>query len=166
MLRFLFACLIAAALPGLAPVAGHAQTAQVTFGALKADPTQPVEVTSDQLNVSQTDGTAVFSGNVVVVQGSMRLAASAVKVVYAQGDQSKIDRLEAEGGVTLTDGTDAAESATAVYTVASGEVVMRGDVLLTQGPSTIAGQALWVDLNTGTGRMEGRVKTVLTPGGN
>ncbi len=67
------------------------------------------------------------------------------------------------GGVTLTSPTEAAEGREAVYTVTSGEVVMTGDVLLTQGGSTIAGQKLIVDLDTGTGRMDGRVKTVIDP---
>ena len=61
----------------------QAQTAQVTFGAIKQDPDLPVEVTSDSLAVNQADGTAIFDGSVLVVQGEMRLAAAAVRVVYS-----------------------------------------------------------------------------------
>ena len=68
--------------------------------------------------------------------------------------------------VILASGADAAESTDAVYTIASGEVVLTGNVLLTQGGSTISGQKLTVDLTTGTGRMDGRVRTVLQPSGN
>lgn len=148
------------------PPKAEAQGATVSFGGLKADTSQPVEVTSDQLAVNQTDGTALFTGNVVVVQGAFRLAAESVRVEYAKDDKSKVERIIASGGVTLVSATEAAEGKEAVYTVASGEIVMTGDVLLTQSGGTIAGQKLIVDLDTGTGRMDGRVKTVLEPKAN
>lgn len=159
---------ILAVLIGLSalPQDAEAQGATVSFGGLKSDTSQPVEVTSDQLAVNQTDGTAVFTGNVVVVQGDLRLAAESVRVEYARDDKSKVERITASGGVTLVSATEAAEGEEAVYTVASGEIVMTGDVLLTQSGGTIAGQKLVVDLDTGTGRMDGRVKTVLEPKAN
>jgi lipopolysaccharide export system protein LptA len=68
--------------------------------------------------------------------------------------------------VTLVSGAEAAEADEALYTITSGEVVLIGNVLLTQGGGTMSGQKLTVDLTTGTGHMEGRVRTVLNPGGN
>lgn len=153
-------------LMALSPLAALAQGAQLAFGGIRADTSLPVEVTADQLAVNQTDGTATFSGNVLVAQGEMRLSAAEVLVEYGTEDRSQIARLHATGGVTLVSGADAAEAAEAVYTIDSGDVVMTGNVLLTQGANTITGQKLTVDLKTGTGRMEGRVKTVLQPGGN
>jgi len=50
--------------------------------------------------------------------------------------------------------------------VTTGRLVMTGDVLLTQGASVMSGQKLDVDLKTGVGRMDGRVRTILQPGGN
>lgn len=149
-----------------APGAAHAQQAEVAFGGIRADTSLPVEVTADTLSVNQTDGTATFSGNVLVVQGDMRLSAERVEVVYGSADRSRIERLHASGQVTLVSGKDAAEAADAVYTIDSGAVEMTGNVLLTQGANTIAGQKLVVDLASGTGRMEGRVTTVLQPGGD
>ncbi len=95
---------------GLGVSASFAQTngATVAFGSMKGDPTLPVEVTADQLQVNQADGTAVFTGNVVVIQGAMRLTAPLVKVNYAE-DQKAIERLDASGGVTLVNGGEAAE---------------------------------------------------------
>lgn len=153
-------------LSALSPLAAFAQGAELAFGGIRADPSLPVEVTADQLSVNQTDGTAIFTGSVLVVQGEMRLSAAEVLVEYGSEDRSRIARLLATGGVTLVSGADAAEAAEAVYTIDSGDVVMTGNVLLTQGANTISGQTLTVDLKTGTGRMEGRVKTVLQPGGN
>lgn len=155
--------MLVVALLAMSPVAADAQGATVAFGGIKADTTLPVEVTADQLEVNQTDATAIFTGNVIVIQGDLRIAAAAIRVEYDKDDRTKIDRIHATGGVTLTSPTEAAESREAIYSVASGEVVMTGDVLLTQGGSTITGQKLVFDLGTGTGRMDGRVRTVIDP---
>jgi len=144
-----------------------AQGAQIAFGALAHDRSQPVEVTAERLSVDQSDGTAIFSGDVLVGQGDMRLSANEVLVVYAgdDADARRIARMEASGEVVLAIGAEAAESDRAIYTIDSGTIVMTGSVLLTQGQSAISGERLVVDLNSGTGTMEGRVRTVLQPGG-
>ena len=139
-----------------------AQGAQIAFGGVRQDTSAPVEVASDALSVDQTDGTAVFKGNVEIAQGEMRLSAAEVRVVYA-ADSQRISRLQASGGVTLVSGPDAAEAATADYDIDSGRIVMEGDVLLVQGNSTLAAQRMTVDTVAGTAEMEGRVRTVLQP---
>ncbi len=142
-----------------------AQQAQIAFGGLRADTSLPVEVKADQLSVNNADGSAVFSGNVLVGQGDMRLSAGEVRVVYAPGGTA-IQTLFATGGVTLTNVTDAAEAQEAVYTIDSGTVVMTGNVLLTQGASALSAQKLTINLKTGTGVMEGGVQTTFVPAGN
>jgi lipopolysaccharide export system protein LptA len=164
-MTFSLRALVLAAAFGLSAVPSTAQEAKVAFGGLKQDTTLPVEVQADQLAVNNADGTAVFTGNVLVGQGEMRLAAAEVKVKYA-ADGKSIDQLLATGGVTISNLADAAEAREAVYTIDTGIVVMTGDVLLTQGPSAIAGQKLTIDLKAGTGIMEGRVATTFVPGGN
>lgn len=157
-LSLLFAMAFAAS-PALA------QGTNVSFGGLKADTGLPVEVTAESLSVNQADGSATFNGAVLVKQGEMRLQADEIRVEY--GDTAgEIDRLHATGNVLIVNATDAAEAASAVYTIASGEVVMTGDVLMTQGQTAIKGQTLFINLKTGTGRMEGGVTTTFTPGGN
>lgn len=138
---------------------------KIAFGELDQDTTQPVQVTADQLAVNNADGTAVFSGNVVVTQGEMKLAAAEVKVIYGT-EQNDIESLTASGGVTVTNLGDAAEAQEAVYTIDSGLIVLAGDVLLTQGGSAMAGSKLTINLKDGTGVMEGRVTTTFQPGGN
>ena len=154
-------CLIALATLLAGPVA--AQGTEIAFGGLKADTSEPVQVTADGLSVDQTDGNAIFTGNVVVTQGALKLTAAELRVEYATGADQKIDRMFATGGVTLVNGTEAAEAREATYEVAAESVVMRGDVVLTQGRNAMSGQTLTVDLTTGKGRMEGRVTTVLQP---
>lgn len=148
----------------IAPAGLHAQGAPVNFSGVKVDTARPIEVTADQLSVNQTDGVAIFTGNVIVIQGEMRLTAPEVQVNYVQGAAGRIERIHALGGVTLVSANEAAEGREAVYTVADDTVVFTGDVLLTQTGNTLAGDVLTVNIKEGTGRMEGRVRTVLQTG--
>lgn len=153
-----------------APAPAHAQEGEVALGGFRnADPDAPVRVTSDRLDLARADGTALFTGDVVATQGQFRMTAPWVLVEYvvnpdgSLGDE--IDRITAREGVLLVTPEEAAEGAVAVYTPADNTVVMTGDVLLTQGPNTVAGDRMVVDLETGIGEVQGRVRTVLQPGG-
>ncbi|KNG93351.1 lipopolysaccharide transport periplasmic protein LptA [Pseudaestuariivita atlantica] len=144
------------------PLLASAQT-NIAFGANAENQNAPVEVTADSLSVDQKNGTAIFTGNVVIGQGTLRLAAPRVLVVYRQ-DSQQISRLEATGGVTLVDGDDAAEAESADYNLDTRTIVMQGSVLLTQGPSAITSDRMVVNLDDNTAQMTGRVKTVLQQG--
>jgi lipopolysaccharide export system protein LptA len=157
MFRLALAVSLLLSLPAMA------QQAQVAFGGLRQDTSLPVEIEADSLTVNNADGSAEFTGNVLVGQGDMRLTAGAIRVEYG-ADGKSINRLIASGGVTLANQSEAAEAQEAIYTIASGEVVMTGDVLLTQGQTALSGQKLVIDLKAGTGRMEGRVQTTFIPG--
>lgn len=140
----------------------QAQGMQVAFGSTVQDSGLPVEVTAENLDVDQSDGTAIFTGNVLIGQGEMRLSAPRVLVVYLE-DRSGIARLSATGGVTLVSGEDAAEAREADYNVQSGIIEMSGNVLLVQGATALTADNMAVDTVAGTARMTGQVKTVLQP---
>lgn len=131
-----------------------------------ASPGTPVEVTAEALNIDRETGVAVFEGGVVVGQGPLRLSAERVEVEY--GEDRRIARLTATGGVTLVSGEDAAESREATYAVEAGEIVMTGDVLLTQGEAAggaaVSADRLRVELQTGRAQLQGQVRTVLPAG--
>lgn len=141
------------------PFAVFAQGAEVSFGG-NQDTNAPVEVTADALAVNQKDGTALYTGDVLIAQGEMRLAAPRVLVIYSETAR-KIQRMEATGGVTMVSGDEAAEATRADYTLETGVVVMTGNVLLTQGSSALTSEKMTVNLETGTAQMSGRVRTVL-----
>ena len=134
----------------------------VAFGKSDQNTALPVEVTAQSFSVDQDKGTAVFSGDVLIIQGEMQLSAPWVLVVYSQ-DQSRVERLEARDGVILVSGEDAAEASRADYNVDKGLVVMSGDVLLNQGPNTLTSNEMKIDLIAGTAEMGGKVRTVLQP---
>ena len=143
----------------------HSRSRQaVSLGGLQQDTSLPVEVTAESLSVSQTDGAAVFRGNVVVAQGEMRLSAPEVSVNYGSDDSRRISSVVASGGVTLATGAEAAEAQEATYEIDAGTIVMSGDVVLTQGPNALSGDRLVIDLVAGTGQIEGGVRTIFQTG--
>lgn len=159
-LQKLLICLLMTATA--APV--FAQGTNVAFGTFQQDSDLPVEVTADNLSVDQETGIAIFTGNVLIGQGEMRLSAPRVLVVYRE-EQQGIERMEATGGVTLVSGPDAAESDRADYSIVDGVIVMTGNVLLDQGPNALSADRMTVQLADGTAQMQGRVKTIIQSGG-
>lgn len=160
-----FRPLVLALTLGVLAPAVVAQGTSVAFGTLRQNPDAPVEVGADSLAVDQDTGTAVFSGNVLIGQGEMRLSAARVLVVYKEGNTG-IERLEATGGVTLVSGKDAAESERADYNIDDGTILMSGDVLMTQGNNALTAERMTINLRDGTAQMSGRVKTIFQPGQN
>ncbi|WP_081293294.1 LptA/OstA family protein [Tritonibacter mobilis] len=143
-----------------------AQGTGVSFGVLQTDTSQPVDITSDNMSVNQEDGSALLTGSVLIIQGEMRLSADNVLVVR-RAEGNGIERLEARGNVLLVSGEDAAEAREADYTIESGTVVMRGDVLLTQQGNTLGAEQMTVNITTGNATLSGRVRTTLPgSGGN
>jgi lipopolysaccharide export system protein LptA len=153
----LIALLLAVAGPAAAQIA-------VGFGGVAHDAEQAVEVVADTLSIDQTTGRAVFAGNVIILQGDLRIAAGRVEVVYSEAEgQRGVDEVIASGGVLVTRGEDAAEGDEARYEIAAALLSMAGDVMVTQGATTIAGDTMVIDMATGNGTVGGRVRTVLTP---
>jgi lipopolysaccharide export system protein LptA len=143
---------------------GTPQGTTLAFKGLQQDPSAPVEIEAESLAVDQQSGLAIFTGNVVVVQGTLVLTAPRIEVT---GDPDRggdgIRDVRASGGVVLRTGQETASGQDAVYDVTTGLLQMDGEVVLTQGTSTISGARLIADLSAGTGTMEGRVRTVFRP---
>ncbi|HUF56542.1 MAG TPA: lipopolysaccharide transport periplasmic protein LptA [Thermohalobaculum sp.] len=172
----LFAAALVAALvaaPALAQqTAATGGSGSGPFGGFRHDSSAPIEVTSESLEVREGEQIAIFTGDVVAGQGTLRLTADTVTVNYGgDGETGEIDSMIAEGNVFLSNGSETAEGARAEYDVADGMMRMSGDVVLTQGQNAISGETLVIDLEAGTGRVEGsgqgpdggRVKSIFTP---
>lgn len=142
-----------------------AQGTSVGFGSADHNTDAPVEVTSAQLDIDEAAGTALFTGDVVVIQDTMRLTAPRVLVIYKE-DQRGVDRMEATGGVLIVSGEDAAEGDRADYFVDGADLALSGNVLTTQGPNIISSDKMDINMRDGTALISGNVKTILQPGGN
>ena len=147
----------------LAPVPVLAQM-DLSLGGVTSDGSTPVEVTAESLTVDQDTGRAVFSGDVLVVQGDLRIAAGTVEGIY-DTEGSAISRLLASGGITFATATEAAEATSADYDLATGLLVLTGEVLLTQGNMALSAERMTVNLRDGSAQLDGRVRTVFLPEG-
>lgn len=136
---------------------------------------QPVRITSNTLEVQDKEKTALFSGNVVVVQGDTTMKSPELLVFYEgsaaptdgqPASNSQIKRIEAKGGVLVQTKDQTATGDQGIFEMKSNTVVMTGKpVVLTQGPNVVKGQKLTVNLVTGVSRIEGgRVESLIVPG--
>lgn len=164
MSRAFFGQILAVLLVVLAPIMATAQV-EIGFGGVAYDPDQPVEVTAESLVIDQETGEAIFTGNVLMEQGNLRMAAARVRVLYEDTEDGReVREVIATGGVLVTRGSDAAEGQEAYYDVSTTMLTMVGSVLVTQGPTAVAGDRMVVNMRTGNGTVDGRVRTVIDTG--
>lgn len=135
-------------------------TAQVTMSNDK-----PVEISSDALDVRQDLHQAIFTGNVIAVQGEVNMRADKMTVHYSgegSGDAAAtgkgVSRIDADGHVIFTNPTDTAKGDKAVYLVDKQTLDLTGNVLLTRDKNVLKGTHLNYNLETG--------RSVLTAGGS
>lgn len=124
---------------------------------------QPVEINSDQLEVLQQDNLAIFTGNVIAVQGTTKINSDKMVVHYRKKDaapgapaapagamdQSTVERIDFEGHVLLTTPKETASGDTGIYEVPKKLVYLNTNVVLTQGENILKGETLVHDFNTG-----------------
>ena len=149
---------------------------------------QPVHIEAATLEVRDKDKVATFSGNVRVTQGDTGMRCKSLVVFYEQdgkcGDKSKsvaaadpgpggeqrIKRLEARGGVVVTQKEQTATGELGVFDMETNTVTLTGNVVMTQGKNVLRGDKLVVDLTSGVSRVEsgkngqGRVQGLFLPG--
>lgn len=127
---------------------------------------QPVQYGADSGEYTP-DGFSL-RGRAEVTQGGNRLRAGAIRGFTANGD---LTRIEATGDVYFVTPDQSMKGDRAVYTLSDGNVVVTGDVILTQGKSVLTGSRLVYNVRTETARIEGggangRVQGVFYPQGN
>lgn len=144
--------------------AASAQTS-IDLGGMAVDPEEEIEVTSQTLSVDQETGFAIFEGDVVVIQGELRMSAERVEVLFID-ETNEISRLIATGGVLLANAEDEAEADRADYDITTQMLTMTGDVLVNEGETVIAADSMVVNVTDGSAVMQGRVRTTLQQGGN
>ncbi len=161
----LMAVLMAAALPWTlsAAIQPSAAQGQSQPGALDSD--QPIDINADSLEILQNQNLAIFSGNVVAVQGRLRLRAEQLKVWYrpvsdsrsdgAAGASGTILRIDAINRVFVSSATETAKGDIGIYEVAEQRLTLTGAVVLTRGQNVLRGNKLVMDLATGRSQISG-----------
>src|SRR5262245_44450361 len=150
---------------------------------------QPVHIEAATLEVRDKQKEATFSGDVRVKQGDTGMRCKSLVVFYEQGSESNaktktmqaaspgpggeqgIKRLEARGGVIVTQKDQTVTGEMGVFDMKTNTVTMTGSpVVMTQGPNVLKGDKLVVDLTSGVSRVEsgkngqGRVQGLFQPG--
>lgn len=129
---------------------------------------QPIQVNADAFYADLNAETGTYRGNVVIVQGDMKLRANEVHVVAPDG---KARRMEARGNVVVDSPSGTATGDNGVYDVTARVIHLTGNVRLTKGPNIMRGSALDVEMATGqahlvavdTAGRPGRVQAVFVP---
>ena len=183
------AIVMAAGWAAAAQNAGHpapapaAQSTGVVSPLFSQDSDQPIKITSTSLEVRDKDHFATFLGNVHVVQGDSTLKckklvvfyednsdpAAAPKAAQKSSSNQQIKRLEAKGGVVITQKDQTATGDDGVFDMKTNTAILTGKVVVTQGDSVVQGDRLIVDMTTGVSRVEadksskGGVKALFKP---
>ena len=129
--------------------------AQVTSG-LKTDPDAPIEIEADQLDLFDKKKIAVFKGGVRAKQGETIVRAARLTVHYSGGGvgtAQSITRLEADGGVQISQKDQNAKGDRAYVDMVREVITLSGNVVLTQGKNVLRGSKLTVNMKSGAAQM-------------
>ncbi|MFO1172321.1 MAG: LPS export ABC transporter periplasmic protein LptC [Hyphomicrobiaceae bacterium] len=140
----------------------------------------PIDITSDLLDIRDTEKLALFSGHVVANQNGTTFASPTMTVSYtgesalsetakdasaektaAPAAGTEISKIESKGGVVITTAEGRSASGEwSVYDRVAGTVQLGGGVTLTDESNELTGDLLVVDLAKGISRFPpgGRVK--------
>lgn len=154
---------------------------------------EPIKIDADRLDVFDKEGRAVFSGNVVAVQGDSTMRCSAMNVFYEGGRGAAaaggiaavggvavggspasaapgvpggdaIKKIECRGPVTITSKTQTATGDRAEFDRKKNKVTLLGNAALSDGPNVTRGERISYDLNSGVANVEGgRVRALIVP---
>jgi lipopolysaccharide export system protein LptA len=154
------------------------------MGATKPKPRierdQPIQIVSDRMDAYTEKKMVVFSGNAVATQGARIIRAERLTLYY--GDDRKtagrttagvegtgnLERVEAKGHVTITEGERVVTGEEAVFEQDSQKITMTGGAVLREGANIIRGDRIVVFLNENRGVVESvenrRVTATIYPG--
>lgn len=81
-------CFLALMVPlAFGPVSAQAQETSSRLDGLSLSGDDPIQIESDKLQVQDSDGTAIFTGNVQVVQGKTLMKSGKMVVHYSKDDK-------------------------------------------------------------------------------
>ena len=136
------------------------------------DNNAPINISSDNFQADLNGKSGTWTGNVLVIQGDVKMRSNQVRVSTING---KADKVFADGNVVVDSPTSGiATGDKGVYSVVPRVVVMTGNVVLKKGKDVMRGAQLTVNMITGQavlggggartqGSSGGRVQGVFTP---
>ena len=128
----------------------------------------PLKIASDRMEANQNDKTVLFEGHVVVQQDDLTITGKRLTVYSAEGQKGtaaqsamvdKIDRIEVEGDVNISQKDKVATAQRAVYYHQEQKIVLSGQPSVTQGEDRIQGRLITLLLAQGKSIVEGGAET-------
>ena len=147
------------ALPALLLLAAVPATAQ------RFDSGAPIDVDAGRIDIADDANEAIFSGAVVIRQGSLTLNADRVRITYQKDSAGnpQVQRLDALGNVRLRQDTMRASANSGIYDVNGRLVTLLGNVKMDRDGNHLEGARVVWNLNTRTSSFDAR--TAANPGG-
>ncbi len=128
---------------------------------------EPIQVVSDRLEAFDEQKLVVFSGNAVAVQGDKVIKADSLSLFYKKDknagkgkNQSDIagggdlERIEAKGHVSVTQGPKVATGELGIYYQDEQKIILTGNPVMREGNNSITGDKITVLLNENRGIVE------------
>lgn len=132
----------------------------ITLPTVNGDVTATADAIAGNLNLKQGH----LQGDVIIRDGTVTIGSPMVRFQFSG---EKVDRVIAEQKIVVVAPTGIATAESGVYDVASKQVTLRGDVVLTRGKDVVRGQMLIYDLTAGTAVLQStadqRVQALLAP---
>ncbi len=122
----------------------------------------PFDLSADRFEVRDKEGTTLFTGNVIAIQGNLKLVSDRARAFYTRASTKvTIRRVDAQGAVKLTSPSETVNAAWGIYDLDSQQITLGGDVTLTRGSDVIKGQRLELNLRSGITTLDGGASTGL-----
>jgi len=150
------------------------------FGFGGARSKEPITITSDNLEYEYRNGVIVYRGDVLAVQGEVKIRSNELRITLAKtngagkgtsglddASSSKLQAVVATGSVRIDQGTRWAVGGKATFDQSNRTLVLTESPVLHDGPNEVAGDRVVVYLDEDRSVVEGgrrRVKAVLFPG--
>ena len=143
---------------------------------------QPIQIVSDRMDAYNEKRMVVFSGNAVATQGVRTIRAERLTLYYRDDQKAtgrstvgiggegtgNLERMEANGQVTITEGERVATGDEAVFEQDAQKITMTGNAVLREGNNIIRGDRVLVFMNENRGVVESaegrRVTATIYPG--
>jgi len=124
----------------------------------------PVHIISDRLEAYQQQQRVIFIGNVVAKQGELTIRGDRMTIFYLEeknpqpneeGLAGKVDRIEVDGGVHISQKEIVATGEHVVYFSEENKIVLTGKPRVERGKDSIQGEKITLFLDTEKSVVEG-----------
>ncbi|WP_298353536.1 LptA/OstA family protein [Rhodoblastus sp.] len=139
---------------------------------------EPINISADKLDYFDKQQKAIYTGNVVVIQGDTRLKAAILTIYFdgkqadgktasgpALGSNSGVRRMEGKGPIVITSKDQVGTGDSLLYDKPRNRFTLLGNVALSQGDNVTRGDKMDYDLSSGQAVVtsKGRVHSLIIP---